>query len=125
MFILPFSQTALGQTSCSANDAACLAALAGNIAESNSNQATLGLIAAAAAGYGIYKLTSSEDTPEEANLRAQEMSNGYGLRLNNINAPIRISTMRPASYNALGQAKADDENQSNLRLNMLSVEYIW
>ena len=124
-FTIPFSQTALSQDSCSANDAACLARLAARVGEKNANANVLGLLALAGVGYGIYKLTSSDDTPKEANLRAQEISNGYGLRLNNINAPIRISTMRPVSYNTFGQAKEDDGNQSNLNINMLDIEYVW
>ena len=125
LLTLPFSQTALSQDSCSQDDAPCLARLAARIAEGNSQGQLLGVIALAAAGYGIYKLSSSNDTPEEAKFRAQELSNGYGLRLNNINAPLRISIMRRLSYNTFGKAKEEDENQGDVNLNMLHIEYNW
>ncbi len=74
---MPSSQTEL-------SDGTCVNLNEGN---SSSNGAMV-LVGVAAVGYGIYKMTSSDDTPAEANLRAQELSNGYGIRLNNINTPL-------------------------------------
>jgi hypothetical protein len=127
LLVLTFSQIALvhadncGEFQTELGDGTCF-----DLNESSSSaNGALALVGVAAVGYGIYKMTSSDDTPEEANLRAQEFSNGYGLRLNNINAPIRISTMGPVSYNAVDVAKDDGGNKSNFRLGMLRVEYIW
>jgi|TARA_B110000211_G_scaffold211567_1_gene250549 hypothetical protein len=127
LFILPFSQTALvhandcGPFQTQLSDGQCV-----DLNDDSSKGAAAGIVLGlAAVGYGIYKMTSSDDTPAEANLRAQELSNGYGIRLNNINTPLRISTMRSVSYNTFSEAKDGDGNQSNLHLNMLTIDYIW
>ena len=124
ILVLTFSQIASAdcpsyQTELS--DGTCVNLNEGN---SSSNGAMV-LVGVAAVGYGIYKMASSGDTPQEANLRAKEISDGFGIRLNNINAPIRISTMRPFSYTAFGKAQEEDENQSGVNLSMLHIEYNW
>ena len=94
--------------------------------DESSKEASAGiLLGLAAVGYGIYALTSSDDTPEEANLRAQEISDGYGLRLNNITAPIRISTMQPLSRNTFDQVQNNNEVKWSHKVNLLNVDYTW
>lgn len=127
LFILLFSQTAIVQadncpsTHTQLSDGSCFAL---NESSSSANSALL-LLGAAAVGYGIYKISSSDDTPEEANLRVQEISNGYGIRLNNIDAPIRISTLKPLSNNTLDQVKDDNGVQLNQKVGVFNIEYTW
>lgn len=76
-----------------------------------------------AVGYGIYKISSSGDTLEEANMRAQEIADGLGIRLNEISSPLRISTMKPILNSNPNISSERKVLRRKNKINLLDIEY--
>jgi hypothetical protein len=91
----------------------------------SSSSGAAALVGVAGLGYLVYKMTSAGDSPEESKLRTQEISNGYGLRLNNINAPIRVSTFRSPLSNPISNLKNANGISRKEDVSLISVDYVW
>ena len=123
--LVSLSFSSFSYADCAANDAPCLARLATDIAESNSNAALLGVIVVGAASYGIYKLVTANDTPEEAEFRAEEFSKGHGIRLNDIHSPFRLSVIKPLLGDQIEQSHYMNQSQSAAQVGIINLEYEW
>tara|TARA_Y100000748_G_C15320892_1_gene419988 strand:- start:137 stop:568 length:432 start_codon:yes stop_codon:yes gene_type:complete len=79
-------------TTCNANDTACIAK-ALNDSDNSGNAALLVVIGlVAVVGYiALSKKIDKATTEETASFRAKEIANGYGIRLNSMHSPVRIS----------------------------------
>ena len=103
---------------CNSNDTECMNRL---FAEANNSQnnailVVLGLVVVV--GYLALKKNSDKPTIEEATFRAKEIANGYGIRLNSIHSPIRVSLF-PSR-----QDRFMNHMQSNYNLNESNSNYL-
>ena len=62
---------------------------------------------------------------EEYNLISQEINRGYGLRLNRRNTPVRISTLRPITYDFHHQTTNEFNAKNEHGLAILDLKYSW
>ena len=125
MSLLIFGQAANAQQSCAADDLVCVANLAIDAAGKNSDQAILGVITIGAVGYGIYKLSTADSKTEEAQMIAKEYFEGLGIRLNNPDSHLRISTLKSIPYRDSNKNSVELYNLDSIRnkANLLSIDY--
>ena len=79
-------------------------------------------------GLGIYLLTkmiTDDAMADESNLISQEIDSGYGLRLNRRNTPVRISTLRPITYDFHHQISNEINAKNEHGLAILDLNYSW
>lgn len=112
---------------CASDDIDCRLDQLAEANESTGN-AILGLIGVGALGYGIYKLSSNQDSAEETKLRAEEFILGLGIQLNNPQSSLRISTLKSkVGLESNGYRHLDINNSikknKNSYTNILSVDY--
>jgi hypothetical protein len=62
---------------------------------------------------------------EESSLISQEINSGYGLRLNRRNTPVRISTLRPITYDFHYQIANEINAKNEHGLAILDLKYSW
>lgn len=110
---------------CAADDAPCLAALAADVAESNSEQTLLAVALVGAASWGVYKLVTADDSAEEAQVRAEEFSNGHGIRLNDVHSPFRVSVIRPILNSQDKRTQYADPHQPPVQVGIINLMYEW
>ena len=105
-----------GSVTCDAGDTVCIANATSN---NEGNAALLVLLAVVVVG-GIYMMSKKADKPttEEATFRAKEIANGYGIRLNSIHSPIRVSLF-PSR-----QDRFTNHMQSNYSINESNSNYL-
>ena len=95
------------------------------VPETSSFENTLLLIVG---GIGIYlmaKMIMDDAKAEESNLISQEINRGYGLRLNRRNTPVRISTLRPITYDLYHQTPNEFNEKNQHGLAILDLNYSW
>ena len=95
------------------------------VPETSSSEDTLLLIVG---GIGIYlmaKMIMDDTKAEESNLISQEINRGYGLRLNRRNTPVRISTLRPITYDLYHQTPKEFNAKNEHGLAILDLRYSW
>jgi hypothetical protein len=124
VFALVCSQFA--SADCASTDQACINKLLAETSESGSSAAAGALLLGAAA-FGIYKLVTNEDTPEEAQLRAKELSYGLGIRLNSFYSPYRVSFLQPVLLQETEEVKSFESDNFDVRVEakILNFEYTW
>ena len=95
------------------------------VPETSSSEDTLLLIVG---GIGIYlmaKMIIDDAGTEESSLISQEINSGYGLRLNRRNTPVRISTLRPITYDFHHQISNEINAKNEHGLAILDLRYSW
>ena len=95
------------------------------VPETSSSEDTLLFIVA---GIGIYlmaKMIIDDAKTEESDLISQEINSGYGLRLNSRNTPVRISTLRPITYDFHHQISNEINAKNEHGLAILDLRYSW
>ena len=95
------------------------------VPETSSSEDTLLLIVG---GIGIYlmaKMIIDDAKTEESDLISQEINSGYGLRLNRRNTPVRISTLRPITYDLYHQTPKEFNAKNEHGLAILDLRYSW
>ena len=95
------------------------------VPETSSSEDTLLLIVG---GIGIYlmaKMIIDDAKTEESDLISQEINSGYGLRLNSRNTPVRISTLRPITYDFHHQISNEINAKNEHGLAILDLRYSW
>ena len=95
------------------------------VPETSSSEDTLLFIVA---GIGIYlmaKMIIDDAKTEESDLISQEINSGYGLRLNRRNTPVRISTLRPITYDFHHQISNEINAKNEHGLAILDLNYSW
>ena len=95
------------------------------VPETSSSEDTLLLIVG---GLGIYlmaKMIMDDAKAEESNLISQEINRGYGLRLNRRNTPVRISTLRPITYDFHHQTPNEINAKNEHGMAILDLNYSW
>ena len=95
------------------------------VPETSSSEDTLLLIVG---GIGIYlmaKMIMDDAKAEESNLISQEINRGYGLRLNRRNTPVRISTLRPITYDFHHQTPNEINAKNEHGIAILDLNYSW
>ena len=95
------------------------------VPETSSSEDTLLFIVA---GIGIYlmaKMIIDDAKTEESDLISQEINSGYGLRLNRRNTPVRISTLRPITYDFHHQISNEINAKNEHGLAILDLKYSW
>ena len=95
------------------------------VPETSSSEGTLLFIVA---GIGIYlmaKMIIDDAKTEESDLISQEINSGYGLRLNSRNTPVRISTLRPITYDFHHQISNEINAKNEHGLAILDLRYSW
>ena len=95
------------------------------VPETSSSEDTLLFIVA---GIGIYlmaKMIIDDAKTEESDLISQEINSGYGLRLNRRNTPVRISTLRPITYDFHYQIANEINAKNEHGLAILDLNYSW
>ena len=93
--------------------------------ETSSSEDTVLLIVG---GIGIYlmaKMIINDTKTEESSLISQEINSGYGLRLNRRNNPVRISTLRPITYDFHYQIANEINAKNEHGLAILDLKYSW
>jgi hypothetical protein len=124
LFVLFFSQSSIAQ----AYDCPSAQAQISNgscVPETSSSEDTLLFIVA---GIGIYlmaKMIIDDAKTEESDLISQEINSGYGLRLNRRNTPVRISTLRPITYDFHHQIANEINAKNEHGLAILDLNYSW
>jgi hypothetical protein len=124
LFVLFFSQSSIAQ----AYDCPSAQAQISNgscVPETSSSEDTLLFIVA---GIGIYlmaKMIIDDAKTEESDLISQEINSGYGLRLNRRNTPVRISTLRPITYDFHHQISNEINAKNEHGLAILDFNYSW
>ena len=79
-------------------------------------------------GIGIYlmaKMIIDDAKTEESDLISQEINSGYGLRLNRRNTPVRISTLRPITYDFHHQISNAINAKNEHGIAILDLNYSW
>ena len=95
------------------------------VPETSSSEDTLLFIVA---GIGIYlmaKMIIDDAKTEESDLISQAINSGYGLRLNRRNTPVRISTLRPITYDFHHQISNEINAKNEHGLAILDLNYSW
>ena len=124
LMALFFSQSAIAQaydcpsTQTQISNGSC-------VLETSSSEDTLLLIVG---GIGIYlmaKMIIDDAGTEESSLISQEINSGYGLRLNKRNTPVRISTLRPTTYDFHHQISNEINAKNEHGLAILDFKYSW
>ena len=95
------------------------------VPETSSSEDTLLLIVG---GIGIYlmaKMIIDDAGTEESSLISQEINSGYGFRLNRRNSPVRISTLRPTTYDFHHQISNEINAKNESDLAILDLNYPW
>ena len=95
------------------------------VPETSSSEDTLLFIVA---GIGIYlmaKMIIDDAKTEESDLISQEINSGYGLRLNRRNTPVRISTLRPITYDFHHQISNEINAKNEHGLAILDLNCSW
>ena len=95
------------------------------VPETSSSKDTLVLLVG---GVGIYLMTKmiiNDVKAEESNLISQEINSGYGLRLNRRNTPVRISALRPITYDFHHQISNEVNAKNEHGLAILDLKYSW
>ena len=95
------------------------------VPETSSTEDTLLLIIG---GIGIYlmaKMIIDDAGTEESSLISQEINSGYGLRLNRRNTPVRISTLRPITYDFHHQTPNEINAKNEHGMAILDLNYSW
>ena len=95
------------------------------VPETSSSEDTLLFIVA---GIGIYlmaKMIIDDAKTEESSLISQEINSGYGVRLNRRNTPVRISTLRPITYDFHYQIANEINAKNEHGLAILDLKYSW
>ena len=95
------------------------------VPETSSSEDTLLFIVA---GIGIYlmaKMIIDDAKTEESDLISQEINSGYGVRLNRRNTPVRISTLRPITYDFHYQIANEINAKNEHGLAILDLKYSW
>ena len=95
------------------------------VPETSSSENTLLLIVG---GIGIYlmaKMIMDDAKAEESNLISQEINRGYGLRLNRRNTLVRISTLRPITYDFHHQISNEINAKNEHGIAILDLNYSW
>lgn len=124
LFVLFFSQSSIAQ----AYDCPSAQAQISNgscVPETSSSEDTLLFIVA---GIGIYlmaKMIIDDAKTEESDLISQEINSGYGVRLNRRNTPVRISTLRPITYDFHYQIANEINAKNEHGLAILDLKYSW
>jgi hypothetical protein len=124
LFVLFFSQSSIAQ----AYDCPSAQTQISNgscVPETSSSEDTLLFIVA---GIGIYlmaKMIIDDAKTEESDLISQEINSGYGLRLNRRNTPVRISTLRPMTYDFHYQISNEINAKNENGLAILDLKYSW
>ena len=124
LFALFFSQSSIAQ----AYDCPSVQTQVSNgscVPETSSSEDTLLFIVA---GIGIYlmaKMIIDDAKTEESDLISQEINSGYGLRLNRRNTPVRISTLRPITYDFHHQISNEINAKNEHGLAILDLNYSW
>ena len=93
--------------------------------ETSSSEDTVLLIVG---GIGIYlmaKMIIDGTKTEESSLISQEINSGYGVRLNRRNTPVRISTLRPITYDFHYQIANEINAKNEHGLAILDLKYSW
>lgn len=125
VFALVCSQFA--SADCLSTDQACINKLLAEANNDNADAAVAGALLIGAAAFGVYKLVSNEDTPEEAQLRAKELSYGLGIRLNSFDSPYRVSFLQPVLLQESEEVKTFESDNFDVRVEakILNFEYTW
>jgi hypothetical protein len=124
LFVLFFSQSSIAQ----AYDCPSAQTQISNgscVPETSSSEDTLLFIVA---GIGIYlmaKMIIDGTKTEESSLISQEINSGYGVRLNRRNTPVRISTLRPITYDFHYQIANEINAKNEHGLAILDLKYSW
>ena len=124
LFALFFSQSSIAQ----AYDCPSAQTQISNgscVPETSSSEDTLLFIVA---GIGIYlmaKMIIDDAKTEESDLISQEINSGYGVRLNRRNTPVRISTLRPITYDFHYQIANEINAKNEHGLAILDLKYSW
>ena len=124
LFVLFFSQSSIAQ----AYDCPSAQTQVSNgscVPETSSSEDTLLFIVA---GIGIYlmaKMIIDGTKTEESSLISQEINSGYGVRLNRRNTPVRISTLRPITYDFHYQIANEINAKNEHGLAILDLKYSW
>ena len=95
------------------------------VPETSSSEDTLLLIVG---GIGIYlmaKMIIDDAKTGESSLISQEINSGYGLRLNRRNTPVRISTLRPITYDFHHHISNEINEKNENGLAILDLKYSW
>ena len=95
------------------------------VPETSSSEDTLLLIVG---GIGIYlmsKMIIDDAKTEESSLISQEINSGYGLRLNRRKTPLRISTLRPITYDFHHHISNEINAKNENGLAILDLKYSW
>jgi hypothetical protein len=95
------------------------------VPETSSSEDTLLLLVG---GLGIYLMAEmiiDDANAEESNLISQEINRGYGVRLNRRNTPVRISTLRPITYDFHHQTPNEFNAKNEHGLAILDFNYSW
>ena len=95
------------------------------VPETSSSEDTLLLLVG---GIGIYlmaKMIIDDAKTEESKLIFQEINSGYGLRLNRKNTPVRISALRPITYDFHHQISNEINAKNEHGLAILGLNYSW
>ena len=95
------------------------------VSETSSSEDTLLLIVG---GIGIYlmaKMIIDDAKTGESSLISQEINSGYGLRLNRRNTPVRISTLRPITYDFHHHISNEINEKNENGLAILDLKYSW
>ena len=71
------------------------------------------------------KMIIDDAKTEESSLISQEINSGYGLRLNRRNTPVRISTLRPITYDSHHQNSNEFDAKNEHGLAILELNYSW
>ena len=124
LFTLFFSQSSIAQ----AYDCPSAQTQISNgscVPETSSSEDTLLLLVG---GLGIYlmaKMIIDDANAEESSLIFQEINSGYGLRLNRRNTPLRISTLRPITYDFHHQISNEINAKNEHGIAILNLNYSW
>ena len=95
------------------------------VPETSSSEDTVLLIVG---GIGIYlmaKMIIDDAKTGESSLISQEINSGYGLRLNRRNTPVRISTLRPITYDFHHHISNEINEKNENGLAILDLKYSW
>ena len=124
LFAFCFSQSSIAQaydcpgTQTQISNGSCLP-------ETSSSEDTVLLIVG---GIGIYlmaKMIIDGTKTEESSLISQEINSGSGVRLNRRNTPVRISTLRPITYDFHYQIANEINAKNEHGLAILELKYSW
>ena len=75
--------------------------------------------------YQMAKMIIDDAGTEESSLISQEINSGYGLRLNKRNTPVRISTLRPITYDFHHLISNEINAKNEHGLAILNLKYSW